>query len=133
MNVRSSPARVVGEPGEYAKNFSAAVAMEKTRRFFDARRLYLAASRARPGDAAAALKRATELKRDSETCRLYGQALIGMGEHEGAMTAFARARELDPKNCRVYTSRAVALQRMGAPDAEILAEIDQAIALEPNH
>ena len=53
MNVRSSPARVVGEPGEYAKNFSAAVAMEKTRRFFDARRLYLAASRARPGDAAA--------------------------------------------------------------------------------
>src|SRR5207237_2741040 len=29
--------------------------------------------------------------------------------------------------------RAVALQRAGAPDAEILAEIDQAIALEPNN
>jgi predicted O-linked N-acetylglucosamine transferase (SPINDLY family) len=83
--------------------------------------------------AAEALKRASELKKDSETTRLYGQALIGMGEHDMGMAAFARASQLDPKNCRVHTSRAVALQRIGAPDAEVLAEIDSAIALEPNN
>jgi Flp pilus assembly protein TadD len=83
--------------------------------------------------AAEALKHASELKKDSETTRLYGQALIGMGEHDMGMATFARAQELDPKNCRVYTSRAIALQRMAAPDAEVLGQIDQAIALEPNN
>jgi Flp pilus assembly protein TadD len=83
--------------------------------------------------AAEALKRASELKKDSETTRLYGQALIGMGEHDMGMAIFARAQQLDPKNSRVYTSRAIALQRIGAPDAEVLTQIDQAIALEPNN
>jgi Flp pilus assembly protein TadD len=45
MNVRSSPAKSgVEAAAEYAKNFSAAVSMEK------ARQLYLAAVKAKPGD-----------------------------------------------------------------------------------
>ena len=85
-------------------------------------------------DAIPALKRAAELKpKDSETMRLLGQAFIGQDEHVLAMAAFARALELNASNCRVYTSRATALQRVGAPDAEVLAELDRAIALEPNN
>src|SRR6476660_3141917 len=54
MNVRSSPAKsAVDAAAEYAKNFSAAVSMEKTRRLFEARQLYLAAVKAKPGDGAA--------------------------------------------------------------------------------
>src|SRR5258705_6092946 len=245
MNVRSSPAKSVMESqAEYAKNFSAAVSMEKARRFFEARQLYLAAVKAKPGDGAAlegaarmaaaagehrtaiehlraalasdpkrntarerliggllhvgelasaeeeaqialdlapnevallnmlgviqkrrgrfaeametfrkgiareplnhspwynlgntyltigdfaqaveAMKLASELTKDSETSRLYGQALIGTGEHEIGMAVFARAQQLDPKNSPVYTSRAVPLQRIGAPDAAVLSEI----------
>ncbi|HEX3484229.1 MAG TPA: tetratricopeptide repeat protein, partial [Micropepsaceae bacterium] len=86
------------------------------------------------GEAVDALKRATELKpKDSETMRLFGQALIGKDELTLGMAAFARALELNPKNCRVYTSRATALQRAGAPDTEVLAELDKAIALEPGN
>ena len=84
-------------------------------------------------EAADALKRAAELKKDSETARLYGQALVGLNEHDKAMAAFAEARKLNPKNCRVYTSRAMALQRASAPDADVLAEIDSAIEIEPNN
>ena len=85
-------------------------------------------------EATSALKRASELKpADSETVRLLGQALLGQNETALAIEAFARAQELDPKNCRVYTSRAMALQRMGAPDAEVLAQIDAAIAVEPDN
>src|SRR5262249_42172806 len=81
-----------------------------------------------------ALKRAAELKpRDSETVRLLGQAFLGLDDTVLAMAAFARALELDPKNCRVYTSRATALQRAGAPDAEVLEEFDKAIAVEPDN
>jgi predicted O-linked N-acetylglucosamine transferase (SPINDLY family) len=81
-----------------------------------------------------AMKRASELKpSDSETMRLYGQALLGIDEHEQAMAVFDRAQKLNPKNCRVYTSRAAALQRAGASDAEVLAQIDAAIAVEPNN
>ena len=256
MNVRSTPAGALREPAEeYRKAMQAASSMERARRFFEARQLYLAAVKAQPGDGAAldgasrmaamtgdhkaaiehlraaiaanpdrdmlrerlagallqggefaeaedeaqfvvakrptdvgilnllgviqkrrgrlsdaldsfrrgtvlepanhspwynlgntllgmgeyaeaapALKRAAELKpKDSETMRLLGQALLGQDENALAMAAFARAQELNPKNCRVYTSRAMALQRAGAPDAEVLAEIDAAIAHEPNN
>jgi len=86
------------------------------------------------GEAVSALKRASEVKpKDSETMRLLGQALLGQNENALAIAAFARAQELDPKNCRVYTSRAMALQRMGAADEEVLAQIDAAIAVEPNN
>jgi len=83
-------------------------------------------------DAVPALKRAAELKpKDSETMRLLGQSFIGLDDHVLAMAAFARALELNPDNCRVYTSRATSLQRAGASDTEVLAELDKAIAVEP--
>ncbi len=86
------------------------------------------------GPAVDAMKRAAELKpKDSETMRLLGQALMGKDEFALALGAFSRAQDLDPKNHRIFTSRAIALQRMGADDAEVLAEIDKAIAAEPNN
>ena len=54
----------------------------------------------------------------------FGSFLGDIGREDEASVEYIKARELDPKNCRVYTSRAVALQRMGAPDAEILAGSD---------
>jgi len=85
-------------------------------------------------EAVPALKHAAELKpKDSETLRLLGQAFLGQDEYLLAMAVFARALELNPNNCRIYTSRATALQRTGASDAEVLTELDKAIALEPDN
>ncbi len=80
------------------------------------------------------LRHAIDLKVDcSETARLLGQALAGAGKPGQALAAFDRAEVLDPKNRRVFTSRALALQAAGAPDAEVLAQINKAIALEPDN
>jgi predicted O-linked N-acetylglucosamine transferase (SPINDLY family) len=82
--------------------------------------------------ALAALEQAATLRpQDAETQRLLGQALAGADRPEGAMAAFARAEDLDPRNARIFTSRAAALQRAGAGDAEVLEQLDRAIALEP--
>ena len=62
--------------------------------------------------------------------RLLGQSLAGSDRHDEAMEAFARAEELNPRNARVFTSRAAALQRNGATESEILEQIDRAAALE---
>ena len=40
---------------------------------------------------------------------------------------------LDPKYVRVFTSRAAVLQHAEAPDAEVLEQLDRAIALEPDN
>jgi len=54
MDFRSHSAGVMAPPAdEYSKNMGAAAAAERERRAFDARQLYLAAAKAKPGDAAA--------------------------------------------------------------------------------
>jgi len=88
----------------------------------------------RPADALEPMKKAARLNpKDSEIARLVGQAYAGSGQTQAAMAAFDRAEALNPKNYRVTTSRAAVLQQTGAPDADILAQIDKAIALEPEN
>ena len=78
-------------------------------------------------------RRAIDLKIDcSETARLLGQALSAANHHGQAMALFDRAEKLDAGNRRVFTSRALAFERLGAPDTEVLGQIDAAIALEPD-
>jgi len=70
---------------------------------------------------------------ESETARLLGHALASAGRTGEALMALDLAARLDPKNDRIHTSRAIALQRGGAPAAEVLAEIEKAIALDPDN
>jgi protein O-GlcNAc transferase len=88
------------------------------------------------GDAVGAvenLQRAVALQpKDSEINRVFGQALSVAGRHDEAMRAFDRAENLDPKNSRIHSSRATALQRANAPDAEVQSALERAITLAPD-
>jgi protein O-GlcNAc transferase len=80
------------------------------------------------------LQQAAKLRPDeAETQRLLSQALAGVDRYAEALEALARAETLDPKNVRVFTSRAAVLQCAEAPDAEVLEQLDRAIALEPDN
>jgi len=84
MNVRTSPAHSGAEAAvEYARNFSAAVSMERARRFFEARQLYLTALKVKPDDGAA----------------LEGAARMAAaaGEHRAAIEHLRAAVVADPK------------------------------------
>jgi len=83
-------------------------------------------------EAVAPLQTARRLRpKESETARLLGHALAAADRPDEALVALDLAAHVDPRNDRVHTSRAIALQRGGAPATEVLAEIEKAIALDP--
>src|SRR4051812_8393694 len=154
MNVRSSPAESVNEPAvEYAKNFSAAVSMEKARRLFEARQLYLAAVKAKPGDgaalegaarmAAAAGEHRTAIehlraalagdpKRGSVRERLVG-GLLHLGELAAAEEEAQAALDLAPNDVGLLNMLGVIQKRRGR-FTEAMETFRKGIALEPaNH
>jgi predicted O-linked N-acetylglucosamine transferase (SPINDLY family) len=85
-------------------------------------------------DAVAALAQATSLRpTDSETFRLYGQALSASGRPTEALAIFDQALALDPGNAHAHAHRAVTLHRCGHPDDVVFQTIDRAITVEPNN
>ena len=147
MNVRSSPAKSgVEAAAEYAKNFSAAVSMEKARR----PQLYLAAVKAKPGDGAAlegaarmaaaagehraAIEHlrvavAADSKRNTARERLIA-ALLHIGELASAEEEAHAALDLTSNNVALLNMLGVIQKRRGR-FTEAMETFRKGIAREP--
>jgi len=81
--------------------------------------------------ACATAKRAlTANPNDTEAWRTLGGALLGLGQHAGAIACYGRALELAPEDVINWRDRARAMLAIGQLKAA-LADIDKALALDP--
>jgi len=67
---------------------------------------------------------------DAKNCQLQGEILLKEAHCEAALRCFDRAIELDPKNPKYHTSRAVALYRLDR-FSDALAGYARALELDP--
>jgi tetratricopeptide (TPR) repeat protein/predicted Ser/Thr protein kinase len=84
----------------------------------------------RPKEALAAINRALERTQDARSYWLLGEIRIGADDDEGAIVAYTKAIELDPKEPEFYLERCYPNWRTGHYK-EIEADATRAIELEP--
>jgi len=84
----------------------------------------------RPKEALAAINRALERTQDARSYWLLGEIRIGADDDEGAIVAYSKAIELDPKEPEYYLERCYPNWRTGRYK-EIEADATRAIELEP--